>query len=97
MVSPQTTQTAAILDRTAVQLALFTLHDPRGLCHYRALAAAGRNNYIPPAQESSLILPDGFSVGISGWSRDYLRLSSKRVRQIEIRVRGGRIFFLDEV
>ena len=37
----------------------------------RALAAAGRNNYIPPAQESRFILPDGFSVGISGWSRDY--------------------------
>ena len=36
----------------------------------RALAAAGRNNYIPPAQESRLILPDGFSLGISGWSRD---------------------------
>ena len=36
----------------------------------RALAAAGRKNYIPPAQESRLILPDGFSVGISGWSRD---------------------------
>ena len=30
------------------------------------------NNYIPPAQGSSLISPDGFSVGISGWSRDYV-------------------------
>ena len=28
----------------------------------RALATVGRNNYIPPAQESHLILPDGFSV-----------------------------------
>ena len=42
------------------------------LCHSaRALAVAGRNNYIPLAQESRLILPDGFFVGISGWSRDY--------------------------
>ena len=38
----------------------------------RALATAGRNNYISPAQESRLILPDGFSVGISSWSRDSL-------------------------
>ena len=30
-----------------------------------------RNNYIPLAQESRFILPDGFYVGISGWSRDY--------------------------
>jgi len=51
MVLPQTTQTAAILDRTAVkftQLAMFTLQDRSTwlLMHSAgALAAAGRNNY----------------------------------------------------
>ena len=64
MVLPQTTQTAAILDRTAVQLALFTLHDPHGLCNNYIIERWPRQGAIPPAQESSLILPDGFSVGI---------------------------------
>ena len=78
MFLPQTTQTVAMLSRTAVtytQLALFTLYDPQP-CGYLfnnhiPLALAGHNNYIPLAQEPSAMLPDGFSIGFSGWSQDY--------------------------
>ena len=51
---------------TAVVVCLGYLYD-----NYLLLALAGHNEYIPSAQELSAMLPDGFSVGLFGWSQHY--------------------------
>ena len=58
--------TALLLLSAFLCLCLGYLHD-----NYILLALAGHNEYLPPAQELSAMLPDGFSVGLFGWSKDY--------------------------